>query len=67
MLIVEDPTVIVNIRTAMKVLFLYLNLCVSLVQRWIVSRVHLLPKRRRGRDRTVVGFIATYAINANHH
>ena len=28
--------------------------------------VHILQRGRRGRDRMVVGFIATYAINAYH-
>jgi len=37
------------------------------VQRRIVYRAHLLPKRRRGRDRTVVGLISTYAISAFQH
>jgi len=49
----------------MKVLLLYLNLCLCATMN--LYRTHLLSKRRRGRGRTVVGFIATYAINANHH
>jgi hypothetical protein len=68
MLIVEDSTVTVKCRTAIKALFRFFNLCLS----WIVSHVHLHPytfllKGCRGCDSMVVGFTTTHAISAYHH
>jgi hypothetical protein len=70
-LIVEHTTVTLKCRTAIKALFLYFNLCPSVMLDSLSCSFtyisFLFPRGRRGRDRMVVGFTTTYAISAYHH
>jgi hypothetical protein len=61
MLIVEYPTVTMNCRTAIKALFLYFNLCLSVMfESLILIYSHILSYRsRRGRNHIVVEFTET--------
>ena len=43
----------------------YLN-CVEHFRHYIVTRLFISNRDRRGHDRMVVGFTTTYAISAHH-
>ena len=81
MFIIEDITVTVKCRTSIKNVFLYLDLCISVMSNSLscsFTSISLLntcniylrirsTRGRRGHDRMVVGFTTTCAIGIYHH
>ena len=69
MIIIEDPTLTVKCRTAIKVMFFYFKLCLSvMLASLIFIYFHILSHRSRCvRDRMIVGFTTTCEISAYLH
>ena len=67
-LIVEDPIVTVQCRTAINAVLFYFTLCLSVILDSLsCSSTSISFRGRRGRNRIVIEFLTTCGISTYHH